>query len=132
MADKTEEQLLPNKARTAISQDLGNFDDVGREHAANNGKAAGPATVKPWGNILLDHSKDFSEDLYAVLIDRTEGEVIRRLIGTYDRATHAMRIDGDAGLNGILQHVCMVHADNRTQAVRTKGGTHDPNAGKVR
>ena len=45
---------------------------------------------------------EFSEELYAVLIDKTEWEINRRLIGAYEREKHEQKKelleDGDAGL----------------------------------
>ena len=71
------------------------------------GGAGDPATVSPGDGITQQDIRDFSEDLYAVLIDKTEGEVNRRLIGTYERAKLDMRTHGetygDAGLKAYFE-----------------------------
>ena len=50
-------------------------DERGREHAANRGRTGDPATVSSGDGVTQQDIRDFSEDLYAVLIDKTEGEV---------------------------------------------------------
>ena len=70
-------------------------DEVGREHAANNG--GWPTTIIPRGTVTQDEIRNISEDLYAVLIYRTDREVNGRLIGTYERAKGDVNLRGFGG-----------------------------------
>ena len=57
---------------------------------------------EPGDGLTQQGTKEFSEELYAVLIDKTEGETNRRLIGAYEREEQEqikeLIEDGDAGL----------------------------------
>ena len=76
--------------------------------------------------------RDCSEDLYAVLIDKTECEVNRRLIGTNERAKQEMKDNGkQAGDAGLKAYLCLVLEDNRTPTVRENGSVDDSETGKV-
>ena len=103
MEHAAEELLLSGQARTVTDKLRDRTDEAGRDHAANNG--GGPTTIIPWGTVTQDEIRNSSEDLYAVLVDRTEGEVNRRLIGTHERAKGDvnLRDSGDAGLRAYFE-----------------------------
>ena len=46
---------------------------------------------EPGDGLTQQDIREFSEELYAVLIDKTEGEINRRLIGAYGRGNRHKR-----------------------------------------